>query len=392
MSPPKKKYCVNNKRLRDNNNSLNNNDFIDFDLQEKDEKNVYIINTKKINNVYGEFLKGTVSKNFTVEKLIFMAKTSEKTEIINQVIEIIFELNLSNKKVFKFLEEISISYENIDLRLRAIEVLIEIFPEESRNLITWLIEKETNYQVINKLNRCFQNKNQNNLKDTKEKFENKTANLYLKIKSYILYLYDKFSRIIRIDYTIKKGTLPKGNIHILEKFDNEIEINMKELIQEKNIYFQEDHYKKFNEQKIIKSLKKRIGGLMIPFETEGKIIYLRNYKLPAKIKKNYFDLSYLLIRFFLLKDSNLNIFNDIEIRTRKRIYNHNLLFRQVKNLHESLSKEFQNLKLIPISISSQRQIYWKSLNRNSKIFWESFLMACLEGLQDINLNRIDFLE
>lgn len=90
--------------------------------------------------IYDYVKSHKLGKNEAIDLLIYFLENSENTEIRKNSIIAFKLLNLNSNKVYNILEEFILSEKNYDLKKVATEIITQIFPKKSKNLIEWLRE------------------------------------------------------------------------------------------------------------------------------------------------------------------------------------------------------------------------------------------------------------
>lgn len=92
-----------------------------------------------------------INKSDTIEFLIAIIELSNDVQIRVESIEVLDKLSLKSKRVFKILESILVSDENIEMKKAAIKVILKLFPKDGVNVIEWVIDNEKSAPILKTL-------------------------------------------------------------------------------------------------------------------------------------------------------------------------------------------------------------------------------------------------
>ncbi len=92
--------------------------------------------------IYDYVTTSKMTKLEAIELLSYFLEKSDKKEIRKVSILAFKVLNLKNDKVYDVLESCVLSDENSEVNKTALEVIRDIFPKKSRNLLNWINENK----------------------------------------------------------------------------------------------------------------------------------------------------------------------------------------------------------------------------------------------------------
>ncbi len=114
-----------------------------------------------------------INKTDALKYLTASIEYSKDTQIRVDCIEILNKLNFKDKNLFKILESILISDENLELRNAAVKTILRFFPKESKNVIEWVFENEKSDTLLKTLKDTLKNDDNKYIRSLKRKiFDN----------------------------------------------------------------------------------------------------------------------------------------------------------------------------------------------------------------------------
>ena len=189
------------------------------------------------NKIYQQYLNNELDHQSTVSTLLSIAENSKLDQYRSKAIEIIKKLNISDLKIFLFLENLMISDSSEDVRIAAALYIGDFFLDEAIKPILWAYKYETSYDcrvILIRLLAKIQN-------DQSKKVLMESLNKILKSKRIWdekNYIEIKFKTVIKKLRKIKKSNFSNQN-EIAEILINYLTI--KKLAESyPNIYFELD--------------------------------------------------------------------------------------------------------------------------------------------------------
>jgi len=98
--------------------------------------------------IYNEFLNGDLDKEKAAELLISLIELSEIAKTRIKSLGLLKRIGHVTPKIYKLLEDCSVSDENALVRATTVDILINNYLEESLNLLQWSIEHDKSPMVI----------------------------------------------------------------------------------------------------------------------------------------------------------------------------------------------------------------------------------------------------
>ncbi len=92
-----------------------------------------------------------ISKTDALKYLTTSIEHSKDSQVRVECLEILNQLNLKDKNLFKILESILVSDENIELRNAAVKTILKFYPKEGYNVIEWVFDNEKSVTVLKTL-------------------------------------------------------------------------------------------------------------------------------------------------------------------------------------------------------------------------------------------------
>ncbi|MFW9822086.1 MAG: hypothetical protein ACFFE4_04080 [Candidatus Thorarchaeota archaeon] len=109
---------------------------------------------KKINNGLSD---RNLNKKDTVESIIYLLEKGEGENLLIRSINSLIELDIKSDRIYKILEEYTISGYQKKVREAAIKAIVSIFKKKPpKKLFEWLIKKETNISILKSIIYSFQ--------------------------------------------------------------------------------------------------------------------------------------------------------------------------------------------------------------------------------------------
>ena len=92
-----------------------------------------------------------INKSDAIEFLIAIIELSDDIQTRVESIAVLDKLSLKNIRVFKILESILVSDQNIEVKNAVIKTILNLFPKDGVNLIEWVIDNEKSDSVLKTL-------------------------------------------------------------------------------------------------------------------------------------------------------------------------------------------------------------------------------------------------
>ncbi len=92
-----------------------------------------------------------INKSDAIEFLNAIIEHHNDINLRIESIEVLDKLAFNDKSVFKILENIIVSDDNVEMRIAAIKTLVKNFPKDCETVVKWVIDKENSNLVISTL-------------------------------------------------------------------------------------------------------------------------------------------------------------------------------------------------------------------------------------------------
>ncbi|MFX1393056.1 MAG: AN1-type zinc finger domain-containing protein [Promethearchaeota archaeon] len=92
-----------------------------------------------------------INKSDAIEFLNAIIEHHNDIQLRVESIEVINKLAFKDKSVFKILENIIVSDDNVEMRIAAIKTLVKNFPKDCKTIVKWVIDNEKSNFVVKTL-------------------------------------------------------------------------------------------------------------------------------------------------------------------------------------------------------------------------------------------------
>ena len=147
-------------------------------LISRKKPSLYRENSNKINElltpkeIYIGAKNQIINKSDAIEFLNALIEHYDDIQLRIESIEILDKLAFKDKSVFKILENIIVSDDNVEMRIAAIKTLVKNFPKDCKTVIKWVIDNEKSSLILNMLKDTLKTMDNQYIKSLRKKLLN----------------------------------------------------------------------------------------------------------------------------------------------------------------------------------------------------------------------------
>ncbi len=98
--------------------------------------------------IYSKFLNNKINRTHTIDLLISLINHSRFEKSRENAFSILNNIHPKNKSYYSLIENLYLSDPNLKIRLRALNTILNNYPELSLSLLNWSLNNENNFETL----------------------------------------------------------------------------------------------------------------------------------------------------------------------------------------------------------------------------------------------------